>query len=189
MAGVPAAGRPSVAGWAAWILAALFLAIAALIFTAIYYTLPYLNHFPALIAIGILALFFALGSYLAEAASRQPTIQRALGWGFFGMGFAVLIAAVALGPTYGVLSTVTALVGLAVTLGVLFIAVGLMMWRARAVARTKGREAPREAWRKEPTPSALSYSAATSPSVPVVTTPPAESPPPWSESPPPRRSP
>jgi hypothetical protein len=177
---VPGSARASPGSWGAWVLAAIFLAIAALLFTAIYYTLPYSNHYFALVAIGIVALFFSLGCYLAEAASRAPTIQRSLAWGFFGMGFAVLIVTVALGPTYGVLTGVAALVGLAVTLAALFIAVGLMMWRVRAVARTQAREAPRDAWRKEPTPSALSYSTATSPSVPAVT------PPPSSPSPPPR---
>ena len=179
MASVQAAPRSTAAGWGPWVLAALFLVIAALLFAAIFYTLPSTNnHFTALIAIGIVALFFSLGSYLAEAASREPTIQRALAWGFFGMGFAVLIVSVALGPTYGALSTVGSLVGLVVTLAALFIAVGLMMWRIRAVARTAAREAPREAWRQEPTPSALTYSTATSASVPVVTPPPPQNPPP-----------
>jgi len=177
---VQAAPRPTVAGWGAWVLAALFLVIAALLFAAIFYTLPSSNHFYALLAIGIVALFFSLGSYLAEAASREPTIQRALAWGFFGMGFAILIVTIALGPTYGTITTVGSLVGLVVTLAALFIAVGLMMWRVRAVARTAAREAPREAWRQEPTPSALSYSTATSASVPVVTPPPTQNPPPRS---------
>jgi MFS family permease len=180
MASMPAAPRPTPAGWGAWVLAALFLVIAGLVFTAIYYTIPQFNHYYALIAIGILALFLALGSYFAEGASREPTIQRSLAWGFFGMGFAILIVSIALGPMYGVFGLVTSLVGLAITLAVLFIAVGLMMWRIRAVARTAAREAPREAWRKEPTPSALSYSMATSPSVPAVTPPPPQNPPPRS---------
>jgi len=172
MATSQAAPRGTVAGWGAWVLAALFLVVAALIFAAIYYTLTGFNHYFALIAIGIIALFFSLGSYLAEAASRDPTIQRALAWGFFGMGFADLIVTIALGPTYGVFGTVAALVALAITIAALFIAVGLMIWRVRAVARTQAREAPREAWRQEPTPSALSYATANSASVPVVTPPP-----------------
>jgi len=180
MASTQAGPRPSAGSWGPWILAALFLVIAALIFAAVYFTLTSFNHYYALIAIGILSLFFALGSYLAEAASRVPTIQRALAWGFFGMGFADLIVTVALGPTYNVLTTVGALVGLAVTLAALFIAVGLMMWRVRAVARTTARETPRESWRNEPTPSALSYSTANSASVPAVTPPPAQNPPPRS---------
>ena len=177
---MPVAARPTPAGWGAWVLAALFLVIAGIVFAAIYYTIPAFNHFFALIAIGVVALFLSLGSYVAEAASREPTIQRSLAWGFFGMGFAILIVSIALGPMYGVFGLVTSLVGLAITLAVLFIAVGLMMWRIRAVARTAAREAPREAWRKEPTPSALSYSMATSPSVPTVT------PPPPAQNPPPR---
>jgi len=180
MVSTPAAGRAPPARWGAWVLAALFLVISALIFAAIYYTLTTSNHYYALIAIGIVGLFFSLGSYLAEAASREPTIQRALAWGYFGMGFAVLLISIALGPSYGVLPLVTALVGLAVTLAVLFIAVGLMMWRVRAVARTASREAPREAWRQEPVPNALDYTTAKSPSVPLV------SPPPPTESSPPR---
>jgi MFS family permease len=175
-----AAGRSPGGSWGAWILAALFLAIAVLIFGAIYFTLTASNHYFALLAIGIIAVFFSLGSYLAEGASREPTIQRSLAWGFFGMGFAILVVTIALGPTYGVFSMVGAFVGLAITLAVLFIAVGLMMWRVRALHATAAREAPREAWRKEPTPSALTYSTATSPSVPAVT------PPPPSGGPPPR---
>jgi hypothetical protein len=173
-------GRSTPAGWGAPVLAALFLVIAALVFGATYYLLPQSNHYFALITIGVLALVFALGSYLAEASSRQPTIQRALGWGFFGMGFTVLIVSIALGPTYSVLTTVTALIGLAIVVAVLAISVGLMMWRVRSVAQTEAREAPREAWREEPSPSALSYATATSPSVPAVT------PPPPSPGPPPR---
>jgi len=179
MTSMPPPARP-VAGWGAWVLAALFLIVAALIFAALYFAYPVSNHWWALIGIGIIALFFSLGSYLAEAASREPTIQRALAWGFFGMGFAVLIITIAIGPMYGVLTTVGMLVGLAVTVAAVFIAVGLMMWRVRGVARTAAREAPREAWRQEPTPSALSYSTATSPSVPAVTPPPAQTPPPRS---------
>jgi hypothetical protein len=173
-------GRATPAGWGAPILAALFLIVAALVFAGVYYALPQSNHYFALLTIGILALIFSLGSYLAEAASRQPTIQRSLAWGFFGMGFAVLIVSIALGPTYNVLTIVTALVGLAVTVAALAIAVGLMMWRVRAVARTAAREAPRQSWRQEPSPSALSYSTATGPSVAAVT------PPPPSQNPPPR---
>jgi len=176
----PTARAPA-AGWGAWLLAAIFLLIAALIFATLYYAFPASNHWYALIGIGIIALVFSLGSYFAEAASREPTIQRSLAWGFFGMGFAVLLITVGIGPMYGILTMVIALVGLVLVLAVLFITVGLMMWRVRAVQRTALREAPRESWRKEPTPSALSYSTATSASVPVVTPPP-----PPAQSPPPR---
>jgi hypothetical protein len=165
-------------GWGAWVLAALFLVIAALVLGAVYFALPSAHHYVALVVIGIVALFFALGSYLAEAASRRPLIQRSLAWGFFGLGFADLVGTMATSHLYGVLSIVDAMLGLAIVLAALFVSVGLMMWRVRAVARTVAREAPREAWSEEPTPSALSYATATSPSVPVVTPPPAESAPP-----------
>ncbi len=165
-------GATRVAGWGAWILAALFLVIAALVFAALYFAFPGSGHWDALVGIGVVALLFSLGSYLAEAASRAPTIQRSLAWGFFGMGFAVLLLTFAIAPTYGTLSTVPALLSLVVVLAALFISVGLMMWKVRASARTAAREAPREAWRREPVPSALTYSTATSPSVPAVTPPP-----------------
>jgi len=181
MTTMPTAGKPAGAGWGAWILAALFLAISVLIFAALYYAYPASNHWYALLGIGIVAVLFSLGCYLAEAASRQPTIQRSLAWGYFGMGFAVLLLTIGLGPMYGVLTTLIALIGLVVVLAALFITVGLMMWRVRAVGRTASREAPRAAWRNEPTPSALSYAAANSPSVPVVTPPP-----PQAQNPPPR---
>ncbi len=180
MQGAPGSPPAKVAGWGAWVLAAIFLVIAALIFAALYYDLTAANHWWALLGIGLVALVFAGGSYLAEASSRDPTIQRSLAWGFFGMGFAILLLTLAVGHMYGVISIVVALLGLVLVLIALFASVGLMMWRVRAVARTASREAPREAWRKEPTPSALTYAAANSPSVPAVTAPPAENPPPRS---------
>jgi uncharacterized membrane protein len=171
--------RPQPAGWGAWVLAALFLIIAALVFAGLYYSLANPdNHWYGLLAIGIVALFFSLGSYLAESASREPTIQRSLAWGFFGMGFAVLLFTVGLGTMYGVTDLVGVLIGLIVVVVALFVSVGLMMWRIRSVARTRAREPPREAWRQEPTPSALSYATATSPSVPAVTPPPSSGNPP-----------
>jgi hypothetical protein len=181
MQGAPSGSPPArVAGWGAWLLAAIFLVIAALVFAALYYALPASNHWWALLGIGIVALIFAGASYLAEAASRDPTIQRSLAWGFFGMGFAVLLLTLAVGHMYSVLSIVDELIGLVLVLIALFASVGLMMWRVRAVARTQAREAPREAWRKEPTPSALTYAAANSPAVPAVTPPPTENSPPRS---------
>ncbi len=172
MAMPAATDRSPPAAWGPWVLAALFLVIAGLIFGALYFAYPNDSHWYALLGIGIIAVFFALGSYLAEAASREPLIQRSLAWGFFGMGFAVLLFTVGLGHMYGVLTVVGALIGLVLVLAVLFITVGLMMWRIRAVDRTQRREAPRAAWRAEPAPSALSYAAAQSPSVPAVTPPP-----------------
>jgi MFS family permease len=172
MASMPAAGPSRGFSIGAWILAAIFLVIAVLVFAALFFAFPAHGHWDALVGIGIVALIFSLGSYLAEAASREPTIQRSLAWGFFGMGFAVLLLTFAIAPMYGTLSTVDALISLVVVLFALGLSVGLMMWRVRSVARTAAREAPREAWRREPSPSALTYSTATSPSVAAVTPPP-----------------
>ncbi len=158
--------------WSAPLLTALFLIVAALVFAAIYFTVTADRGFWALLLIGIVALIFALGSYLMESVSRRPTAQRSLAWGFFGMGFAVLILTIALGPTYGVLSTVWMLWGLVIVIAVLIVAVALMGWRVRAVRATENQQVARTSWRQEPAPSAFSYAAANAPSVPVTSPPP-----------------
>ncbi len=167
-------------------LTVIFLVIAALVFALTYISFPANAHYSALLIIGILALIFALGSYLAESISRDPRAQRSLAWGFFGMGFAVLLLSIGLGPTYGVSSTSQALEGLIVVLAVLFVTVGLIAWRVRAVQATENQQVPRAAWRNEPAPSAFSYAAANSPSVPATAPPPGTPPPGGS---PPSRSP
>ena len=163
--------------WSGWVLTGLFLIAAVLVFAALYYSLPGSQHFYALIAIGIVALFFALGSYLAESLSRDPTAQRSLAWGFFGMGFAVLFLSVGLGPTYGVLGTVWQLWGLVLLVVLLFVAVALIAWRGRAVRATANQQVSRAAWRAETPPSAFSYSTANAPSVPTTAPPPSGTPP------------
>lgn len=172
MATTPPSIQPVSTKWSAWVITALFVIVAALVFAAIYLTIPSDHGFWALIAIGIVALVFSLGSYLMESASRRPTAQRSLAWGFFGMGFAVLIFTIGLGPTYGVLSTVWMLWGLVIVLAVLIVAVALVAWRVRAVRATANQEVPRAAWRNEPAPSAFSYAAANAPSVPSTAPPP-----------------
>lgn len=158
--------------WSGWLITALFLIVAALVFVALYLTLTANMHYWALIGIGIIALVFALGSYLMESVSRDPTAQRSLAWGFFGLGFAVLLLTIGLGPTYGVLPTVSALWGLVVVIVVLIIAVALIAWRGRAVRATANQQVARAAWRNEPAPSAFSYAAANAPSVPSTAPPP-----------------
>ena len=158
--------------WSGLVLTALLLVIAAILFTAIYLSLPGQQHYWALITIGVLALIYALGSYLMEALSREPTAQRSLAWGFFGMGFAVLLLTVGLSPTYGLVGVAVALYSLVLILVVLVIAVALIAWRGRAVRATENQEIPRAAWRAEPAPSAFSYATATSPSVPATVPPP-----------------
>ena len=152
--------------WSGMLLTALFLVAAVLLFALIYVALPSHQHFWALILIGVVALFLSLGSYLAEALSREPTAQRSLAWGFFGLGFAVLFLTIGLGPYYGLLSTVYTLLGLLLTVAALIITVALIAWRGRAVRRTENREVSRQAWRDETAPSAFQYAAANSPSVP-----------------------
>ncbi len=162
----PTPATPPTAGrWNAWLLTALFLVAAALLFLLVYYALPANSHYGALILIGILALFLSLGSYLAESFSRQPSAQRSLAWGFFGMGFAVLFISVGLGGSYGV-SITYQLLGLLLIVITLIVAVALIGWRGRALRATQRREAPRQAWRNEPAPNAFNYASANSPSVP-----------------------
>lgn len=166
--------------WGPWLLTGLFLVAAVIIFAMIYEFLPAQGHFYALLGIGVLSLFLSIGSYLAEAFSREPTAQRSLAWGFFGMGFATLFLTFGLGPQYGAISATVQLFGLLFTILALIVGVAFIGWRIRTVRSTKNREVAREAWRQEPAPSAFSYAAANSPSVPSVAPPPSAPPPPRS---------
>ncbi len=177
MSGAPPTLQPVRTKWSAPLITALFVIVAALIFAAIYLTVTSDHGFWALIAIGVVSLFFSAGAYLMESVSRQPTAQRSLAWGFFGMGFAVLLLTVGLGPTYGVLSTLGMIYGLIIVLVALIIAVALIGWRVRAVRATQNLEVSRSAWRSEPPTSAFSYAAANSPSVPATAPPPPTNPP------------
>ncbi|MGI0128605.1 MAG: hypothetical protein ACREDE_06050 [Thermoplasmata archaeon] len=168
--------------WSGLALTAMFLVVAAILFYLVYVALPQGQHFYGLIWIGILALVFALLCYFAEAFSRDPTAQRSLAWGFFGMGFAVLFLSIGLAPSYGVALGPWQLVGILLTVIALGVAVGLIGWRMRAVQATAQRGAMREQWRERPAPSAFTYAAANAPSVPSASPPPAN--PPASSTPP-----
>jgi hypothetical protein len=163
---------PSRPKWNALVLTVIFLAIAVIVFYLVYLVLPQNQHFYGLLWIGILALILAIVCYLAESFSRDPTAQRSLAWGFFGMGFAVLFLSLGLAPSYGVALGVWQLVGLLVTAIALGISVALIFWRQRAVQGTASREAVREQWRERPAPSAFDYAAAHAPSVPSTAPPP-----------------
>lgn len=163
----------SVSQWSALVLGVLLAVAAGLIFTTIYVALPIFHHYWALIAIGILSLFFAFGSYLSEAFSRRPVAQRSLAWGFFGMGFAVLIVTILLGPMYGALSLLGELVSLLVVILALIVAVVFIGWRMRSQAATEERLARRAAWQSSTPASALDYPSANAPTVPQVPSPPA----------------
>jgi hypothetical protein len=168
----------------AGILTAIFLVVAAILFYLVYLALPASQHFWGLLWIGILALIFAVVCYLAESFSRDPVAQRSLAWGFFGMGFAVLFLTIGLAPSYGISLGTWQLICLLLTAIALGVSIALIGWRLRAVETTRAREAVREQWRERPAPSAFSYAAANSPSVPQTA--PA---PPASGAPPPPRSP
>ncbi len=176
---------PSRTRWSGVVLTALFLVIAAILFYLVYIALPQSQHFYGLVWIGILALIFAVASYLAESLSRDPAAQRSLAWGFFGMGFAVLFLTLGLAPSYGISLGIWQPIGLLFTAIALAVSIALIAWRLRAVQSTASREGVREQWRARPAPSAFSYAAANSPSVPA-TAPAATSP---GGTPPPTRSP
>jgi peptidoglycan/LPS O-acetylase OafA/YrhL len=168
-------------GWSGAVLTALFLVLAVIVFLLCYYAFPNDQHYSALLLIGVISLIFALGCYLAESLSRNPSYQRSLAWGFFGMGFTVLFLTVGLGPYYGVgFSTVVELAALLILVVVLIVAVALIAWRGRAVRATENQQIPRAAWRNEPAPSAFDYATANSPSVPktsqIPTAPPSSPP-------------
>jgi MFS family permease len=179
------AAAPTRTGWSGIVLTALFLVIAVIFFLLVYLAFPGSQHFYGLLWIGILALVFAILSYFAESFSRQPTAQRSLAWGFFGMGFAVLFLTIGLAPSYGISLGGWQLIGLLLTTIALAVSVALIGWRMRAVRSTAAREAVREQWRERPAPSAFSYAAANSPSVPSTAPAPATP----AGTPPPPRSP
>jgi hypothetical protein len=159
-------------GVSAALLTALFLIVAGLLFYGIYLALPQNHEFGALLLIGVLSLVFAIGCYLLESVSRDPTAQRSLAWAFLAMGYATLFLSVGLGPTYGVESFGNFLVGMILLVIFLAVTIALITWRIRAVQTTAHREVARGAWRSEAPVSALSYSTANSPSVPATAPPP-----------------
>ncbi len=175
---------PAPTKWNAVVLTAIFLIVGAILFYLVYLAFPSDQHFYGLVWIGILALIFAAVCYLAESFSRDPAAQRSLAWGFFGMGFAVLFLTIGLAPTYGISLGVWQYVGLLLTAIALGVAIALIGWRMRAVQTTARREVVREEWRERPAPSAFTYAAANSPSVPATAPPPASSP--SNPAPPPR---
>jgi hypothetical protein len=169
----PSTSAPSRARLGGWLLTGLFLAIAIVIFATVYlaFTGPNGTHYDALLIIGVLAVILALVSYLAESFSRDPTAQRSLAWAFFGMGFATLFLAVGLGPTYGITTMLQALEGLIVVAVFFAVAIALIVWRARALRATENELTARDAWKREPAPSAFSYATANAPSVPSTAPP------------------
>jgi site-specific recombinase len=157
--------------WSAPLLGGLFVAVSVIVDLLLYYSFPADHYFWALLGIGIFSLLFALIAALAQSLSRQPIVQRALSWGYLGLGFAVLFLTVALGPSYGALTVTGELIGLLLLVVALAVAVALVSWRGRALRSTENREVARAAWRQEPTQSAFTYATAGSPSVPEASPP------------------
>jgi MFS family permease len=152
-------GSPAGFKIAAATVGAILLAIAALLFIVIYVVLPQDHHFVALLLIGGLSLVFAFGSYLAQAISKDPVLQRAGTYGFLGMGFATLILTLVLGPTT-VIGFVARLVGLILVGIVLLVVVVGIAWRQWGRESDRARESARAQWRANPPPSAFEYSTA-----------------------------
>ncbi len=165
----------------AWVLAGLFVLIAALIFFGIYLVLPDAHHFWALIAIGIVSLVFALFSYVARALSRQAGIQQGMAWGFGVFGLAVMFLSVLafpyLYPNSSPLTQVGEIVALILLLLVVVVVVAGAWWRGRGERSDTQRAEARAAWDSRPPPSAFSYATARVPG--------GEAPPADSASPPP----
>jgi FlaA1/EpsC-like NDP-sugar epimerase len=134
---------------------AILVVIAALICLGIYLALPS-DHVSALLAIGVVALVFALVAYLARSLTRYPETPRALSWGFAGFGFAVLFLTVLLGG----FSSVDTVVYLILILVALAVMVGGVWWMGRSQAADRPREEARREWDSRPPESALSYSTA-----------------------------
>jgi hypothetical protein len=149
----------SMGAWLGPVIVAGFAVVSALLFAGIYLAVPQGDHFYSLIGIGILSLVFALGGYLAQAAAPDPALPRALSWGYTGLGFALLFGTVLLNPgsVLGYLAQVAVLT--LVILALLVTLVGVY-WRHRAIVTEEARQEHREAWRGQPTPSALDYAAA-----------------------------
>lgn len=158
----------------------LLLAIAALLFIGIYYALPQADHFFALITIGFLSLVFALGGYLGQALTRDPTPTRLATYGFLGMGFAVLLLTIILAPG-NPLTVLLQIVGLVLVLLLLAGVAAFAWWRAGTLGREARRVERRQEWASAPAPSAFSYAAAQKAPIP-----PAQDPPPSGGSPPSR---
>ncbi len=156
----------------AGMLGLVFLALLLVVFAVIYLTAP--NPFTALWEMGLLALFVGLGTYLAQALSKDPTVQRSLGWGFGAAGFVLLLGDFWIGPG-DPLTTPWRLYLTIPVLILLIVVFGLARWRFTAVAYTKQREARRAEWDRSAPPSAFDYAAAQTPGTTPGGTAPAES--------------
>jgi len=161
-----------------WITFGLFVVIGGLFLGGVYLFLRP-QPFWALFWVGILALVFALASYLAGALTPNPRFQRGLAAGYYGLGFLLLYSDLAVNPG-STLTSAWQLVALALVTLALASTVIAIGWRLRSIAQPPREAQEREAWRQSGgSPSAFSYTAAHSPSNPTpMPAPSAQNPPP-----------
>jgi hypothetical protein len=170
----PATAPPARAKMATGLLAGLLLVVGGLLFFAIYILVP--NHFDALETIGVLSVIFALLCYLSQSLSVQPSVQRALGWGFYGLGFTLLLALLLINPG-GQLTVFWQLTGLIIVVLILAASIAGIAWRFRNVRSEEVRQEKRTEWQSRPAPSAFSYTAGGPTNAPAPASPPSNSPP------------
>jgi peptidoglycan/LPS O-acetylase OafA/YrhL len=160
-----ATGAPTVRRIAGAVFVAIMLVIAALVLFLIWFLEEPSSAFWALLAIGWVALVFALVAYLLESAVANPVVGRAASYGFSAMGFTVLAITIGIYPDAAVptLWRIELALVLLVALGIA--ALGFY-WRSGSLAHDEAREVARAEWRAQPTVSAFDYAAAKAPSVP-----------------------
>jgi hypothetical protein len=156
----------------------LLLAIAVLAFVGIYLALPGQGHFYALVWIGILALIMAAASYVGSSLTRDPSAVRLATFGFLGMGFAILLLTIAVGPDNPLLPSgqSTSIGQIAWLIVLLVLLVGVVFgarWRANEMGRQNRRSEQRTEWGQSTPKSAFEYAAAQTTSAPPAASPPA----------------
>jgi hypothetical protein len=144
---------------------AIMLIVAAVLFYLVYLLEAPTSPFWALLAIGALALVFALVAYLLEAAIAQPMLGRFISWAFLGMGFTVLFVTITLYPDATVSTTQRVYLVLG-ALALLAIAVLGFYWRSGVLPAEAARTVERQSWQARPTVSAFDHSTANAPAVP-----------------------
>jgi hypothetical protein len=143
------------------LLSAIILLIAGLVFLGIYWADG--DHFGALQWIGSVSLFFAVVCYLAQSLSSDPSVQRAIGWGFLAMGFTLLFGTDLLNPS---ISSGGRLVGAILLLVLLAVAIGGVVWRMRTADSDRTRQRLRDDWAGRPAPNAFDYATVTPAAMP-----------------------
>ncbi|MCI4324053.1 MAG: hypothetical protein L3K03_08625 [Thermoplasmata archaeon] len=150
-----ASSSPVRGAWGA-VAGAALLVVAGIVFFLIYITSSSANsHAGGLTEIGILALVFALGSYLAQSLGTDPLPFQVAQWSFTGFGFAVLFLTL-LWLTFN-------LIGVIVVLLLVVVVALAARWGAGARASEERRGDERRNWQSSSPPSAFSYTAAQAP--------------------------